>query len=130
MPRLGAHMSIAGGVDQAVLRGKSIGCETIQIFTKSARQWRAKPLSAGEVARFKRTREETGIAPVFAHTSYLINLAAAGEELWQKSVAAFIEEVERCAVLDLPYLVVHPGTNAAAAEGLSRIGRALDEILR
>ena len=129
MPRLGAHMSIAGGVDQAIWRGKSIGCETIQIFTKSARQWRAKPLTAEEVSRFKRAREESGISPVFAHTSYLINLGSPDRTLWLKSVASFLEEMERCAALGLPYLVTHPGANAEEEEGLDRIRLALDEIL-
>lgn len=130
MPFLGAHMSIAGGVEQALLRGQSIGCEAVQIFTKNARQWRAKPFAPEEVARFRRVREETGIRAVFAHTSYLINLGAADAELWRKSVASFIEEMERCAALELPYLVTHPGANPDEAAGLARIGAALDEILR
>lgn len=130
MPLLGAHMSIAGGVDQAVARGKSIGCETVQIFTKSARQWRARPLTAEEVSRFKRAREESGISPVFAHTSYLINLGASDDDLWAKSTASFIEEMERCAALELPYLVTHPGAGTQEEEGLDRIRVALDEILK
>ncbi|MGQ9498256.1 MAG: deoxyribonuclease IV [Desulfotomaculales bacterium] len=128
---LGAHMSIAGGVDKAILRGRSIGCETIQIFTKSANQWRAKPLVPDEIARFRQAREESGINPVFGHTSYLINLGSPDEDLWQKSVDSFLVEMERCAALDLPYLVTHPGAHMGAGEdvGLRRIGRALDEIL-
>ncbi|MEW6771471.1 MAG: deoxyribonuclease IV [Bacillota bacterium] len=130
MPLLGAHMSIAGGVDQAIWRGKSIGCETVQIFTKSARQWRVRPLTAEEISRFKRAREESGISPVFAHTSYLINLGASDDDLWAKSTASFIEEMERCAALELPYLVTHPGAGADEEEGLDRIRAALDEILK
>jgi deoxyribonuclease-4 len=123
-------MSIAGGVDQAIARGKSIGCETVQIFTKSARQWRARPLTAEEISRFKRAREESGISPVFAHTSYLINLGASDDDLWAKSTASFIEEMERCAALELPYLVTHPGAGTDEEEGLDRIRVALDEILK
>lgn len=130
MPFLGAHMSIAGGVEQALLRGRSIGCEAVQIFTKNARQWRAKPFAPEEVARFRRVREETGIRAVFAHTSYLINLGAADAGLWRKSVESFIEEMERCAALGLAYLVTHPGANPDEAAGLARIGAALDAILR
>jgi len=128
---LGAHMSIAGGVDRAILRGQSIGCETIQIFTKNTNQWRAKPLAPGEIARFKQAREEAGINPVFGHTSYLINLGSPDEDLWQKSVDSFLLEMERCAALGLPYLVTHPGAHMGAGEdmGLRRISRALDEIL-
>ncbi|MEW6448722.1 MAG: deoxyribonuclease IV [Bacillota bacterium] len=129
MPLLGAHMSIAGGVDQAIARGKSIGCRAIQIFTKSARQWLARPLTVEEVSRFKRAREESGIL-VFAHTSYLINLGASDDDLWAKSTASFIEEMERCAALELPYLVTHPGAGMEEEEGLDRIRVALDEILK
>ncbi|HAG07776.1 MAG: putative endonuclease 4 [Clostridia bacterium 62_21] len=128
---LGAHMSIAGGMDKAILRGQSIGCETIQVFTKSSNRWRAKPLVSEEIARFKQAREESGINPVFGHTSYLINLGSPDEDLWQKSVDSFLVEMERCAALGLPYLVMHPGAHMGAGEdvGLRRIGRALDEIL-
>lgn len=129
MPLLGAHMSIAGGVDQAIARGKRIGCEAIQIFTKSNRQWRARPLGEEESARFKYARQESSIF-VFAHTSYLINLGASDEDLWTKSIASFIEEVERCAALGLPYLVTHPGTCPEAEAGLERIRLGLDAVLK
>ncbi|MEW6183758.1 MAG: deoxyribonuclease IV [Bacillota bacterium] len=131
MPLLGAHMSIAGGVENAVLRGESIGCEAVQIFTKSPRQWRAKPLTAEDTARFKKVWEESEIQTVFAHTSYLINLGVSDEDLWFKSMAGFIEEIERCAALGLPYLVTHPGSSEAGEEtGLARVRLALDEVLK
>ncbi|MDH7578691.1 MAG: deoxyribonuclease IV [Bacillota bacterium] len=128
---LGAHMSIAGGVDKAILRGESIGCETIQIFTKNTNQWRARPLTPEELARFQAARTRTGIDPILAHTSYLINLGSPQEELWEKSLASFLVELERCAALGLPYLVTHPGAHLGAGEevGLNRITRALNEIL-
>jgi len=127
---LGAHTSIAGGVDRAILRGQEIGCETIQIFTKNARQWRARPLSEEEIARFRRNREETGIEPVFAHDSYLINLGSPDEALWRRSLEALLEEMARCEALDLPYLVIHPGSHVGAGEemGLRRIAQALNRI--
>lgn len=126
---LGAHMSIAGGVDKSVLRGQGIGCRAIQIFTKSSNQWRAKPLEPEEIRRFKENREAAQML-VFGHTSYLINLASPDEDLWAKSVESFVVEMERCAALDLPYLVTHPGAHLGAGEdvGLARITRALDEI--
>ncbi|RDV83241.1 deoxyribonuclease IV [Ammonifex thiophilus] len=131
MPRLGAHMSIAGGVDKAVWRGHSIGCETIQIFTKNTNQWYARPLSEAEVERFRQAQEETGVRPVFAHTSYLINLGSPREELWRKSIESFVGEIERCHLLGLPFIVVHPGAHMGEgeAEGLKRIARGLDEVL-
>jgi deoxyribonuclease-4 len=126
---LGAHMSITGGLDKSVARGSSIGCETIQIFTKSNQQWRAKPLEAEDVTRFQAARTATGIAPVIAHAAYLINLAAPDDDAWDKSLESFTMEVGRCAALQLPFLVVHPGAHGGAGEdtGLSRITRALDE---
>ena len=126
---LGAHMSIAGGVDKSILRGQCIGCQAIQIFTKNNNQWRARPLEPEEIRQFKENRQAAGMF-VFAHTSYLINLASPDKELRQKSVEAFIVEMERCALLDLPYLVTHPGAHVGAGEdeGLARITMSLDEI--
>lgn len=131
-PRLGAHMSIAGGVDQALVRGRQIGCETIQIFTKNVNQWRARPLASDEIARFKAAQREWGIAPVIGHDSYLINLASPNEELWHKSLDAFVEELERCELLELPALVMHPGSHQGSGEeaGLRRIAEALNESMR
>ncbi|MEW6171806.1 MAG: deoxyribonuclease IV [Bacillota bacterium] len=131
MPLLGAHMSIAGGVENAILRGKSIGCEAVQLFTKSPRQWRAKPLNAEDAARFRKTWEDSDVQEIFAHTSYLINLGVLDEDLWFKSLAGFIEEIERSAALGLPYLVTHPGSSEAGEEtGLAQISLALDEALK
>jgi deoxyribonuclease-4 len=125
---LGAHMSIAGGLDQAIVRGQEVGCETIQIFTRSPRQWRPRILERDEIARFQRKRRETGIAPVVAHDCYLINLASPDEELWSKSLAVFLEELGHCQALGVPYLVMHPGSRVGDDEeaGLERIALALD----
>jgi len=126
--RLGAHMSISGGLDQAIVRGQEVGCETIQIFTRSPRQWRPRTLEDDEIERFRHKRGETGIAPVVAHDCYLINLASPDEELWRKSLAVFVEEVGHCQTLGVPYLVMHPGSHVGVGEeaGLERIAVALD----
>lgn len=128
---LGAHMSIAGGVDQAIRRGQSIGCETIQMFVTNPNRWRGKALEADEIARFHAAQEETGIRPVIAHDTYLINLGSSDEALWAKSIEAFQDELLRCEQLKLPYLVMHPGAHMDAGEevGLRRVAEALD-ILR
>lgn len=128
--RLGAHTSITGGVDQAVRRGASIGCETIQIFVKSPNRWAPRPLPPEEIARFHQAQEETGVWPVFAHDSYLVNAGSPDQELWQKSLASLQEEVEHAEALGLPFLVMHPGAHmdAGAAAGLARVIRALDTI--
>ena len=93
MPRLGAHMSIAGGVSQALIRGHSIGCEAIQIFTKNQRRWAEPSLPPEEIAAFEKLRIETGIHPIVSHDSYLINLASPDDALWQRSVDSLIQEI-------------------------------------
>jgi deoxyribonuclease-4 len=129
-PLLGAHMSIAGAVGEALTRGKQAGCECIQIFTKSSRQWAAKPYSQDEIAAFKRNQKETGIAVVIAHDSYLLNLGAPDKKLRTRSVAGFIDELERCEALGVPYLVAHPGSHVGSGElaGIRTIAKSLDEV--
>lgn len=126
----GAHMSISGGVSKAFARGQQVNCEAMQIFCKSERQWRAKPLPPEEVAAFKAEQARSGIGPVIVHDSYLINLAAPADELWEKSIAAFSEELDRCALLEAPYLVTHPGAHTGSGEevGLVREADALNRI--
>lgn len=123
-------MSIAGGLDRAPLRGMQVGCDTIQIFTKSNRQWRAKQLTDREVEAFKASLAATGIGPVVAHDCYLVNLAAPRMAVWKKSVAAFRVELERAERLGIPYLVAHPGSHAGAgeAEGTRRVAEALNVL--
>jgi len=123
-------MSIAGGLDQAPLRGQQAGCDTIQVFTKSNRQWAARPLSDREVEGFKANLAATGISPVVAHDCYLLNLAAPRAALWRKSVAAFRMEMDRAERLGIPYLVTHPGAHLGAgeAEGIARVAEALNHL--
>lgn len=126
----GAHMSIAGGIDKAVRRGQEVGCETIQVFVKNANRWKAKPLEPEVITRFQQAVEETKISPVIGHTAYLINVASPNEELWIKSLEALVVEVERCASLGIPFLVLHPGAHTGAGEeaGLRRVTTALNEV--
>jgi deoxyribonuclease-4 len=124
-------MSIAGGLDQAPLRGKQVGCDTIQVFTKSNRQWQAKRLADREIEAFKANLAVTGIGPVVAHDCYLVNLAAPRKAVWQQSVAAFRVELERAERLGIPYLVTHPGSHGGAGEteGIRRVAEALNVLL-
>ncbi len=128
-PLLGAHMSIAGGVGEALTRGKQAGCECIQIFTKSSRQWASKPYSQEEIENFKRNQIETGIEVVIAHDSYLVNLAAPDEALRVKSVRAFIDELNRCEALGVPTMVAHPGAHVGSGveNGIKAIAKSIDE---
>jgi deoxyribonuclease IV len=131
MPRLGAHLSIAGGLPRAVDRAAASKCEALQIFTKSAGQWRARALPDEEVELFRRRVAETGIHPVVAHNSYLINLAAASTTLRAQSIDALREEYDRAEALGLDGLVMHPGsyTSGTEQEGLRLIGDAIGLLL-
>ena len=124
-------MSIAGGLPRAVDRAEASRCEALQIFTKSAGQWRARELPAAEIARFRERVEETGIRPVVAHNSYLINIATAAPALRAQSIAALGEELDRAESLGLDGLVMHPGsyTTGTEKDGLRLIGEALSLLL-
>lgn len=130
MLHLGAHMSIAGGFDKAVERAQAVDSDALQIFTKNQNQWRAKPIAEDDVVRFRTALESSGIRQVVAHDSYLINLATPKDDLWEKSIAAFREELERCELLGIPFLVTHPGafTESSAPEGMRRVIAALDRV--
>jgi deoxyribonuclease IV len=132
MPRLGAHRSIGGGLPRAVDRAVASRCEALQIFTKSAGQWRARPLPADEIVLFRRRVAETGIQPVVAHNSYLINIAAASPALREQSQAALEEEYDRADALALFGLVMHPGSFTTGTEdgGLQLIASGLRRLLR
>ena len=129
-PLLGAHMSIAGGVGNALLAGKRVDCDAIQIFTKSSRQWASKPYSKEEIEQFVINRNETGIAHVVAHDSYLLNLGSPDTTLRVRSVIAFIDELERCEILGVTHLIAHPGAHVGAGEveGIKTIAKSLDEV--
>jgi deoxyribonuclease-4 len=129
---LGVHVSIAGGFDKAIERGNALGCTAIQIFTKNASQWRGKAITAAEAAAFKAARAQSAIEAVVAHDSYLINLAAPAGENRDKTIAAFSEEMQRCATLGIPYLVMHPGAHLGdgVAVGIERISAAFTEIFK
>jgi deoxyribonuclease-4 len=124
-------MSIAGGLPRAVDRAKASRCEALQIFTKSAGQWRARALPPEEIALFRKRVDETGIHPVVAHNSYLINLAAAAPPLRAQSIAALGEELDRAESLGLDGLVMHPGSYTSGTEegGLRLIGDAIAALL-
>jgi deoxyribonuclease-4 len=116
-------MSIAGGFDLAIERGVSIGCQTIQIFLKNATQWRGRDISETEAQRFRTAR---GALPVFAHSSYLINLGVPSP----RSVAALADEIRRADLLGIPFIVMHPGAHLGAGEmaGLDSVARNLDAV--
>ena len=129
-PLLGAHMSIAGGVGNAFIHGKNVDCDAIQIFTKSSRQWASKPYTKEEIEQFHINRKETGIDTVVAHDSYLLNMGSPDAALRARSVAAFIDELERCEVLGISNLIAHPGSHLGVGEleGIKTIAQSLDQV--
>ena len=130
-PVLGAHTSISGGLHNALLEGQKIGCETIQVFTKSSNRWQAKEITEKEQEQFNVVRTESGIAPVVAHDSYLINLASPDPTNHRRSMDAFLIEIRRAELLEIPYLVTHPGSHRGAGEeeGLKRFSESLRTLL-
>lgn len=127
----GAHMSIAGGMHKAFERGRSVRCRTIQIFLKSSNQWKARTLTDADRMLFRVAREKSGISPVLAHDSYLINLASPDPDLHRKSLDAFVEEMRRANDLGVPCLILHPGAHLGAGvqAGINRVARALNRAI-
>ena len=131
MNPVGAHMSIAGGPAKAFQRIQAVGGECFQIFVKPSVQWQAGELSLEEAAEFKTERERTGIGPVVAHASYLLNLASPDKELRDRSILALALEMVRSARLGIEYLVLHPGSHREAGEkkGIKWIAQGVDRAL-
>jgi len=128
--RFGAHMSTSGGVWNALVRGKSIGCDAVQIFVKNNMQWLGKPHPDPDVNRF--AEEWNPGLHVFGHTGYLINLAAPPGPNLDKSIQSLIQEVEFASRLKLPFLVLHPGAHLGAGEplGIKRVVQSLDQVFQ
>jgi deoxyribonuclease IV len=130
--KFGAHMSIAGGCDRAVWAAHAIAFRTVQLFTKNNNRWDGVPMTDAHAQAFRSALDRTGVVEPVAHTSYLINLASPDEALWRKSIAAMVDELERCAKLGITELVLHPGAHMGEGEeaGLARVARGLDEVCR
>ncbi len=128
---LGAHVSIAGGIYNAPYNGKKATCKVVQIFTKSSNQWRAKILTDKDVEKFLEAQRETGVKVICAHDSYLINLASPDKALFEKSYTAFLEEMGRCNRLEIPYLVMHPGSHVGSGEnkGIRQVSESLNRLI-
>lgn len=131
MPLLGAHMSISGGLEKALLRGRACGCRVVQLFTGSPNQWGPRKLSSQEIDAFHTVREETSVIPVAAHDSYLINLASPRPENRHRSAQALEEELRRADRLDIPFVVIHPGAHLEEGEkrGIQYISESLSCLL-
>ncbi len=126
---LGAHMSIAGGIEQSLYRGSSIGCTAIQIFTHSNRQWSIKNLTTEDQTKFIKAKEKTDINSIVVHASYLINLATKNPETLEKSIITLEQELIRCDFLGIEYLVLHPGSSEKENEALDQIAENINKVL-
>ncbi len=129
---LGAHVSIAGGIEKAFARGEQIGATAIQVFTRNASRWQAKPLTDQAIAAFRQAREESSIGSVAAHDSYLINLASPDPQLRHKSIDTFCDELLRCAQLGIEALVMHPGAHMQAGikAGLAQLVESFKSVFQ
>jgi deoxyribonuclease-4 len=128
---LGAHISVAGGLDLAPARGVAIGCEAIQIFSRNQRQWQAKPLTEAEAEKFRVAFGVSGLKSACIHSSYLINLAALDALTWQKSIKTLTDELRRAEMLGIPFVIVHPGAHKdrGVEAGWKRVAVALHRVL-
>jgi deoxyribonuclease-4 len=132
MPRLGSHVSVAGGLSLAVERAQALGCEAFQIFSRNANQWAAPPLDPLRVRAFRQAVAGAGLAPIVSHGSYLVNLAAPAGTLRQQSLAAVADELDRAHALGLLGVVLHPGCcgTQSVDVGLEHVGAALRALLK
>ena len=126
----GSHLSIAGGLHNALLDAKRLDMDCVQIFTKNQRQWKVPPLTDKQINLWQQHQEESGIQDVVSHDSYLINLASPVPEAWSKSVALFREELLRCEALGIAYLVAHPGAHMGSGEeaGIEQVAKSLNKL--
>ncbi len=127
----GAHESIAGGVYKAIERGKQATCDTVQIFNKSNNQWRAAKLKPADVDKYFQLQEELGVSVACSHSSYLINIASPDKALNEKSYLSLREEMERCNILKVPKLVLHPGSHVGSGDeaGLDAVAENINRLL-
>jgi len=130
-PRIGVHLSTAGGVFRAAERAHEIGANTFQIFSSSPRMWRQPKIAASLCARMRELRESFDVSPLVIHASYLINVAAQSDAVWKNSIAALRGEVERALALGAEYLVLHPGSwrGMTREAGLLRAAEAIERAL-
>ncbi len=130
--RIGFHVSISGGFSLAVRRAYELGCTTMQIFSRNPRGWTVKPIDRDDIVEFKKLREQWDIGPVFVHTNYLINLASAKPDLYERSIEQFVIDLERTEHLGAEYLVTHLGSASSkdAEWMMDRVAGALNMAMK
>ncbi len=130
MVRIGVHVSIAGHIYESLERAHGLGCNTMQIFSRNPRGWQVPALEGSDVAEFRRLKQKYDIDPVAVHIPYIINLATPDENLYARSIDAYIEDVKRSDALGAEYFVTHLGSHVGSGEdkGIARFSKALKEI--
>jgi len=130
MKYVGAHVSAAGGVENAPLNAKDIGAKAFALFVKNQRQWSAKPLTTQNIDGFKRNCDDLGYDPsvIVPHASYLINLGHPEDEKLQKSQAAFLDEIQRCMQLGIQMINFHPGSHLKQISPQACLQRIADSV--
>ncbi|MCL4158670.1 UNVERIFIED_CONTAM: hypothetical protein GTU68_017882 [Idotea baltica] len=132
MPLFGSHLSIAGGYYKAANAAADYGMQTVQIFTKNNNRWVGKELSENDIKLFREAVKEHGLQKPCSHDSYLINLGSPKDDLWEKSLDAYVVELERAEAFGLSGVVMHPGSyvDSSEEEGLARVVKGLNEAHR
>ncbi|MEF3244384.1 MAG: deoxyribonuclease IV [Caldisericaceae bacterium] len=130
--RLGAHVSIKGGIENSPYYGKLATCEVIQIFSKNQLQWNSKDIDLSTSLNFKNKCKEYNIEPLSIHASYLINLASPNKDLQEQSITDLAKELEKADELGIRYVVVHPGAHMGEGDinGIKRVGNAIKEVFK
>jgi deoxyribonuclease-4 len=129
---LGAHVSIAGGVKNSILEGEKLGCTAIQIFTANNRQWSKNNIKEKDVNEYLELKKKSPIKTVVSHASYLINLGSPKKDVEAKSKEALLSEISRCNQLQIPYIVMHPGSHLKSDiyESINKISNNISSILK
>lgn len=127
--RVGAHVSIAGGLDLAPQRARELSCDCLQIFSKNPRGWSARELSESEAEAAKENLVKYELDPLVVHITYLVNVASKKPDLYEKSLAGLITDLERSGRIGARYLVIHPGkyTEGTLEEGIERIADSINK---
>jgi len=123
-------MSVGGGLEHAFQAGAKASCDCLQIFVKNQRQWQAPPLTDEHIARYQEAASATGLTPVVAHATYLLNLASPDATTREKSIRCITDELQRCEALGVMGLIFHPGAHLddTVEAGIKRIAKALDQV--
>lgn len=130
MRKIGFHLSIAGGIYNSIIKANKLNINALQIFLKNSNRWIAKEYSDENIKKYFEEKQKYSDLEIFAHSAYLINLAAEPGDTWNKSVLALVDEIKRADTLSIPWIVIHPGSHKEKGEewGIKRVVETLDIV--